>query len=297
MSAESFYRRVLFILGIILFLIIPINGQQQSSRLSDVFLLDLGIVIEPTAGNESYSRLIKSPSNEVAIKIKKVKSGTTDYLSNQKLLVAIEQINSRIISLETSLQNELIALKSENTELKGLLAASIPVIEKPSRPRVSLRVDEPQSFDNLVLVELPVVKSIALVQPDPFIENFDDNIYMTGMYAYQCGNFATALHCFDNLNLQSAEIEKVENILYWTADIYLQIRDYDNALTTLDKLLKYKKSDMIDDALVKKGLMYKKLGSIDLAMNTFKKVVVGHPESEYSRLAALEIKRGEMSFQ
>jgi tetratricopeptide (TPR) repeat protein len=120
---------------------------------------------------------------------------------------------------------------------------------------------------------------------------------MTGMYAYQCGNFATALHCFDNLNLQSAEIEKVENILYWTADIYLQIRDYDNALTTLDKLLKYKKSDMIDDALVKKGLMYKKLGSIDLAMNTFKKVVVGHPESEYSRLAALEIKRGEMSFQ
>ena len=297
MSAESFYRRVLFILGIILFLIIPINGQQQSSRLSDVFLLDLGIVIEPTAGNESYSRLIESPSDEVAIRIKQVKSGTTDYLSNQKLLVAIEQINSRIISLETSLQNELIALKSENTELKGLLAASIPVIEKPSRPRVSLRVDEPQSFDNLVLVELPVVKSITLVQPDPFIENFDDNIYMTGMYAYQCGNFTTALHCFDNLNLQSAEIEKVENILYWTADIYLQIRDYDNALTTLNKLLEYKKSDMIDDALVKKGLMYKKLGSIDLAMNTFKKVVVGHPDSEYSRLAALEIKRGEMSFQ
>lgn len=79
MSAESFYRRVLFILGIILFLIIPINGQQQSSRLSDVFLLDLGIVIEPTAGNESYSRLIESPSNEVAIRIKQVKSGTTDY--------------------------------------------------------------------------------------------------------------------------------------------------------------------------------------------------------------------------
>ena len=75
MSAESFYRRVLFILGIIFFLIIPINGQQQSSRLSDVFLLDLGIVIEPTAGNESYSRLIESPSNEVAIRIKQVKSG------------------------------------------------------------------------------------------------------------------------------------------------------------------------------------------------------------------------------
>ena len=42
---------------------------------------------------------------------------------------------------------------------------------------------------------------------------------------------------------------------------------------------------------------FKELGDMNLALNTFKKVVVGHPESEYLRLAALEIKRGEITLQ
>ena len=54
---------------------------------------------------------------------------------------------------------------------------------------------------------------------------------------------------------------------------------------------------MADDALVKKGLLYKDQGDLGLALNSFKKVVVGHPESEYSRLATLEIKRGELALQ
>lgn len=296
MMAESFYRRVLFVFGIILFLVIPINGQYHTTHPSDVFLLDLGIVIEPTTGNESYSRLITSPSNEVKIRIQHVKSGTVDRFDNHKLLTAIDRINSRIFNLETSLQSEIIALKSENIKLKSLLAEAIPVLEKPERPSISLNMDEPQSLDNLATVELPVVKSIVLLLPRPRV-SFDTKTYLDGMYAYQSGNYSKALKYFNTLELRTADIKIVENVLYWTADVYLQIRDYDNALTTLDKLLEYKKSDMIDDALVKKGLMYKKLGSIDLAMNTFKKVVVGHPNSEYSRLAALEVKRGEMNFQ
>ncbi len=120
---------------------------------------------------------------------------------------------------------------------------------------------------------------------------------MAGMYAYQCGNLATALHCFNDLNLQSADLDKIENVLYWKADAYLQMHDYERALTVLDELLSYKKSDMADDALVKKGLLYKDQGNLGLALNSFKKVVVGHPESEYLRLATLEIKRGELALQ
>ena len=115
------------------------------------------------------------------------------------------------------------------------------------------------------------------------------------MYAYQCGDFSIALKCFDTLDLKIADMKTIENVLYWTADAYLHIYDYDQALTTLDKLLEYPKSDMVDDALVKKDLLYKELGNMNLAMNSFKKVVVGHPNSEYSRLAALEIKRGELA--
>ena len=297
MTAVSFYRRGLLILGITILLVFPLNGQQQTtSSLSEIFLLDLGIVIEPSTGEESYNRRVESPSKEVNIRIKQIKSGTVYSVATQELLTAIERINTRISALEKSFHSELIALKYENKELQQLLASARPVLEKPNLPYISLTTVEPQIIDDAHPVDLPVVKSIVVIPPDPY-DGFDNKKYLKGMYAYQCENFSKALKCFDNLDLKTADMKTIENVLYWTADAYLHVHDYDQALATLDELLEYPKSDMADDALVKKGLLYKELGNMDLAMNSFKKVVVGHPDSEYSRLAALEIKRGELALQ
>ena len=58
MTAVSLYRRGLLILGITILLVFPLNGQQQTaSSLSEIFLLDLGIVIEPSTGEPSSSSL------------------------------------------------------------------------------------------------------------------------------------------------------------------------------------------------------------------------------------------------
>ena len=297
MIAVSLYRRGLLILGITILLVFPLNGQQQTtSTLSEIFLLDLGLVIEPSTGEESYNRRVESPSKEVNIRIKQIKSGTVYSVATQELLTAIERINTRISALEKSFHSELIALKYENQELQQLLASARPVLEKPNLPYISFTTVEPQIIDNAHPVDLPVVKSIVVIPPDPYY-GFDNKKYLKGMYAYQCENFSKALKCFDNLDLKTADMKTIENVLYWTADAYLHVHDYDQALATLDELLEYPKSDMADDALVKKGLLYKELGNMDLAMNSFKKVVVGHPDSEYSRLAALEIKRGELALQ
>jgi len=295
MTAVSLYRRGLLILGITILLVFPLNGQQQTtSSLSEIFLLDLGIVIEPSTGEESYDRRVGNPSKEVNFRIKQITSGKEYDVATQKLLTAIERINTRITALEKLFHSELIALKYENKELQQLLAVTRPVLEKPDLPYISLTPVEPQIIDDEHLVDLPALKSIDVIPPDPY-DSFDNKKYIRGMYAYQCGDFSIALKCFDTLDLKIADMKTIENVLYWTADAYLHIYDYDQALTTLDKLLEYPKSDMVDDALVKKALLYKELGNMNLAMNSFKKVVVGHPNSEYSRLAALEIKRGELA--
>ena len=145
------------------------------------------------------------------------------------------------------------------------------------------------------LDDLPIVQSIVILPIQP--NEFDEDLYRAGMYAYQCGNLSTALNCFSDLDLGQATVAQAENVLYWTADSYLQMHEFEKALATLDQLLNQKQSDMVDDALVKKGLLYKEMGDMDLAVNTFKKVVVGHPDSEYTRLATLEIKRREMAHQ
>ena len=298
MKAVLFNRRVLISLGITILFVIPLQGQQQPSPpLSEIFLLDLGIMIEPSTGEESYSRVVEGTSKEIDIRIQQVRSGKFETTATQELLTAIERVNSRLSDLETTFQNELMVLQSENLDLQQILAAMAkPVPEKPERPEMNLTSTEPQFIKDMDIEQPPVVKSIVMI-PMETVKGFDSDLYIQGMYAYQCGNFATALNYFDDLNLQSAEIEKIENVLYWTADAYLQMHDYEKAHVTLDQLLSHKKSTMVDDALVKKGLLYKELGDMNLALNTFKKVVVGHPESEYSRLAALEIKRGEITLQ
>ena len=40
----------------------------QKSDLSEIFFLDLGIVIEPSRGSETYNRLVTKPSKEVSFK-------------------------------------------------------------------------------------------------------------------------------------------------------------------------------------------------------------------------------------
>ena len=128
MTAVSLYRRGLLILGITILLVFPLNGQQQTtSSLSEIFLLDLGIVIEPSTGEESYDRRVGNPSKEVNFRIKQITSGKEYDVATQKLLTAIERINTRITALEKLFHSELIALKYENKELQQLLAVTRPV--------------------------------------------------------------------------------------------------------------------------------------------------------------------------
>ena len=47
----------------------------------------------------------------------------------------------------------------------------------------------------------------------------------------------------------------------------------------------------IDDALIKKGLLHRKLGDENLALAAFNDVVLEHPNSEYLRLAQMELKK------
>ena len=93
------------------------NGYAQETPLSEIFFLDLGIVIEPSKGNESYTRKIDKPSEEVSFKIKKVESGSIMMASSKELLSTLDRVNERLNNLEKSFQTEMRALHDKNTEL------------------------------------------------------------------------------------------------------------------------------------------------------------------------------------
>jgi len=288
-------RQSILRFGLFVSTIIPLSGQ-ENSPLNTGLLMDLGIVIESSTGNETYSRTIPNTSTEKSLAVQRLLSGDITSFINKDLLVSIDKINARLSDLETSFNSEVMALRSENTELKTMLASiSTSKMVRPATPYTFMEENQPSDIHDLEIEDLPVFAGVEILPLKSKL--FDETLYRSGMYAYQCGNLATALSCFADISLDNASVAQAENILYWTADAFLQMHEYEKALATLDRLLNYASSNMAADALVKKGLLYKDLGDIDLAMNTFKKVVVGHPESEYTRLATLEIKRGEIKHQ
>lgn len=265
--------------GLILLMVMGMSSAQETP-LSEIFFLDLGIVIEPTNGSETYSRVVNKPSKEVAFKIKKVESGSVYMASSEALLSTLDRINNRIEKLESSFQSEMGALRQENVALRQTLA-SIQSATPPSK-ELSEGVDE----------EKPEVDSPPKPIETKPAPTFDQSAYMAGVFAYQREDFKTAIQKFSTLALASTSEKTGENVLYWMADAYQQLGNYEKALSLLDQIA-ISGTVRNDDALVQKGLLHRKMGNEPLAQLAFSHVVSQHPESEYYRLAQMELKKSD----
>ena len=256
------------------------NSYAQETPLSEVFFLDLGIVIEPSRGNESYTRKIDKPSEEVSFKIKKVESGSIMMASSKELLSTLDRVNERLNNLEKSFKTEMQALHDKNTQL-------------------TIALDNINNFDFFDNETDIAEKNILLPNKQRNIsedvENaevpiFNKAVYMTAIFAYQREDYEDALGYFSRLNTSLASNEDKENIFYWMADSHQRLGQYDDALGLLERIMEF--GDLrIDDALIKKGLLHRKLGDENLALAAFNDVVSEHPNSEYLRLAQMELKK------
>ena len=151
----------------------------QESDLSEIFFLDLGIVIEPSKGSESYNRLVAKPPKEVTFKIKKVESGSVYMASSNELLTTLDRINERMKKLEASFNSEISELRNENNQLRqdlaGIQQAIAPsaIVFKGSAKEKPLE----KSLETIMPVEIKSVPKKTI--------KFDHSAYMAGVFAYQ----------------------------------------------------------------------------------------------------------------
>ena len=272
----------------VLFLATSNNVRAQQTPLSEIFFLDLGIVIEPSNGSEDYSRVVDKPSEEVKFKIKKVESGSVYMASSEELLSTLNRLNDRIEQLENSFKNEIATIREKNEDLEQLLAdvsnkfsnqelASASSQETASLSKSSNKENGP--------INISVLNISSNSEP-----SFDQSLYMSGVFAYQREDYGSAIDKFSKLKFDDAPDDTFENILYWMADAYQQTGQINQAFVLLNKIT-IVGSSRIDDALVQMGLLHKKMGQEDLAMAAFEDVVAYHPDSEYVRLAQMEINK------
>ena len=260
----------------------------QATPASEIFFLDLGIAIEPSSGSESYSRTIDKPSEEVTFKVKKVESGSVYMASSEELIASLNRLNDRIEQLESSFNDEIVSIRQKNDNLQKMLA---DVSSKLTRQQINYAASKNHS--ELLSSKTPDTNQInisVLNISSNEKDAFDRSLYMSGVFAYQSEDYGLALEKFSLLNFEEMPNNTFENILYWMADSYQHTGQYKEAFGLLNKLTTVGKN-RIDDALIQMGLLHKKMGQKELAEAAFHDVVAFHPDSEYVRLAQMEINK------
>ncbi|MFQ6611653.1 MAG: tol-pal system YbgF family protein [Fidelibacterota bacterium] len=276
-----------------LLLISVLSAQTESTSLSEIFFLDLGIVIEPVKGNETYSRLVEKPSQEVTFRVKKVNSGSVYMASSKEMLAALERINQRIEILERSFTAEMNTIKHENRELRQSIAElRSDQVEEIKPLQLAEKVEPPVIIDQENPEELPDEEIQELPPASNPMPIFNQSRYMAGVFAYQREDYRVALEKFYQLDLAAANPKTAENVLYWMADSHARLGEIQKALEILDQVVETG-SQRNDDALIQKGLIYRRLGKESMALAAFTDVVNHYPQSEYVRLAQIELRKAE----
>ena len=281
--------RQFFILLVIVIVVPPLLLPQiTSSSVNDDFFLDLGIVIEPSNGDEEINRLIQAPPEKVKLFIDKAPSGSVYMASTKELQETLVRINHKIEGLQLAFQRQTENLEKENGELRVMINNLIEQVESPVKD-LAVVIEESDEVKNSPVEKVNEELAVIAKHENPPV--FNRTLYMNAVFAYQREDYQTAIRQFSDLALDDIDDITAGNVLYWMADCYFQLDQPSNALSVLKQLGMYKESDKLDDSMILQGLAFRQLGEKDKAVAAFAGVVELYPESEYYRLAQMEFNR------
>ena len=325
MIGRQRFKAVPLLLLAVSVLLSTLIGQQSSSSDTpgnDAFFLDLGVVIEPASGKEKVDRYIKSPPEKVSFLLDKTPSGSVYMASTKELHTTLQGINEKIAGLELSIHNEVEGLKQENfrrmndriTLLEKALGAQMETLQtenKELRTMLSdflaeetLPIEEafsPQAIDVETSPSLPGIKLDDYTELEPeedarpstsMKESFNRMFYMNGVLAYQRQDYGAAVGHFEKLSLSQLDDMTAGNILYWLAECHFRLRNYAVALRLLDRVDILFESDKRDDAMILTGMVHREMGNNSEAEQAFAEIIDLFPDSEFLRLAQMELRKG-----
>ena len=303
-----------------LFFMSSFNAFSQESNEKDAFFLDLGVVIEPSTGKEKVDHLVKAPPSKVSFFLDKKPSGSVFMASTKEIALMLEdiqqkidniptnfskdlmveernnykKISARLNRVEKSLDKKLNELEIQNNELKQIISEYLGSKNKFN----ALNDNDYQKYyisDNLVSNLEDYEISLIQTPGKSLVENNSkkifNNLYVNGVIAYQKGDYKLAIENFNQLNIDNYSVITKGNVLYWLAESFYNLKKYENALKTLDKLVILKESDKQDDGIILKGIIFKNLGNFSNAREAYTEIVDFFPKSEYLRLAKIELSK------
>lgn len=245
----------------------------QDQPEDDLYLMDLGIVIEPV-GPDSSGRSAARLTNNISLMVGKGPAGAAYVASTKELRYLLEDLSQKINNLENSLDQDMEAVRLENERLRTL-------IRKIQTQR--------QSAEALPPKDVPLTGSNLTVETAHAVPIPDQPSYHHVFQAYRAGHYDQVLALYRDMDGAAITPDEGVQLAYWCADAYFRTGQFDEALASLDKTVATN-HELQDDAIILRGLIFLKQGKTQAALTQFETIIQQYPASEYHRLAELTVK-------
>jgi tol-pal system protein YbgF len=219
------------------------------------------------------------------IDVVQVKENSEEALKvSQETKLDVEVINNKL----TEIDNKLVTL---GEDVSSVSVAKIEEIEN----RLSLLVEAFKDLQAQVtaLQNAPAVRSVArpaATGPATFspsaaagalTASTEYDSYQNALKVFNARNYEKAQQLFADIVKQYPSGTYADNCVYWGGECSYAQNDFAKAVAQFTKVFDYKNSSKADDAQLKIGMCYMKMGQSALAKAEFKKLVDRYPASEY----------------
>ncbi len=218
------------------------------------------------------------------IDVVQVKANSEEALKvAQETKLDMEMLNNKL----TEIDNKLVALSED---VSSVSTAKIEEIEN----RLALLVEAFKDLQAQVSSlqnnpRLPAAKP-ASSGPATFSPasanallggNSEYEAYQTALRTFNSRNYEQAQKLFSDIVKQYPTGTYADNCWYWSGECSYSQGDFAKAISLFQKVFDFKNSSKADDAELKLGMCYMKMGQAALARAEFKKLVDRYPASEY----------------
>jgi tol-pal system protein YbgF len=210
-------------------------------------------------------------NSEEALKIAQETKLDFDVLNNKvaetdnKLVGLSEDVSSVSLAKIEEIENRLTllveAFKDLQAQVTAIQNAPAPKYVKPTTPA-------PATFS-------PSAASSVLSNSPEY------DSYQNALRTFNSRNYEAALKLFLEILRQYPRGSYTDNCYYWTGECYYAQHDFANAIASFKKVFDFKNSSKCDDAQLKIGMSYMKMGQAALAKTELKMLVDRYPASEY----------------
>jgi tol-pal system protein YbgF len=109
--------------------------------------------------------------------------------------------------------------------------------------------------------------------------------YDQALRQFNARSYNDAIAAFGELLMADSEHSLSDNCQYWIGESYYGLRNYNQAISEFEKVFLFPSSNKVDDAQLKLGLCYMRLGDKAQARAEFDRLLANYPNSEYKAAA------------